>query len=397
MARRTRDVFMALFFLVFSSTAWCGSISGLNGIGTVIEDNAGIARGMGGAGIADTGGLNMIQSNPALGSTFKKPVYGLGIVYDWTHTYTGGPESYTTGTSNPTLIRFVLPLFGKASFAWGLSPYSRTNAKVQLDSKPGDIYTDTMTSSGGINITNFEISGTMKSVSAGFAMNYYFGSIEEKWLRDFHDADGLNNTTDSMRKEYSGYGMSLGVLARLPRQTTVGLGYTTGSSLDRNVFIQPGFSTNSDVELGKGRAHIPSSWRIGITKDFSKKLIVSADLSRAGWEKSARGDEEKRMYSDAYMFGAGLRYTPSLSPVAGYLSTMPLSVGFRMGNLYYKSYPKVNTIEERAVTIGVGFPFKEKSGSLIVSYEIGTRGDKSRNGWDETFMKIGFTLVGVIK
>ena len=69
----------------------------------------------------------------------------------------------------------------------------------------------------------------------------------------------------------------------------------------------------------------------------------------------------------------------------------------KFGTLYYKSYPEVNSVFERAVTAGIEFPFKENVGSIMTSFELGTRGDKDRNGWDETYMSIGIMLIGVIK
>ena len=47
--------------------------------------------------------------------------------------------------------------------------------------------------------------------------------------------------------------------------------------------------------------------------------------------------------------------------------------------------------------MGIEFPFKEDLASLITSFEFGTRGDKGKNGWDETYMGIEFLLIGTIK
>jgi len=65
--------------------------------------------------------------------------------------------------------------------------------------------------------------------------------------------------------------------------------------------------------------------------------------------------------------------------------------------LYYKSYPQIADLTEKAVTLGFEFPFKKNAGSLFTSFEMGTRGDKSKNGWDETFMNVGVSIIGKIK
>jgi hypothetical protein len=280
---------------------------------------------------------------------------------------------------------------------WGLAPFTRADAKIEIPGQPGDTFTDTMTSSGGVNVTSFELATKYKMIGVGAALNYYFGSAQEEWLRDFHDVEGVSNTTNYLRKQYGGYGATIGILARLPRNTSVGIGYTTSTSLDVSIRLRPGYSTNTELLLEKDKADIPASWRLGVSSKLSRKLSAAADLSLAGWTNAARTEKEKLMYNDAFSLGAGVRYVPSAMQTAKYLSTIPLSVGFRMGTLYYKSYPKVNSIREAALTLGIEFPFMNGAGGLITSWEIGKRGDKQKNGWDDTFVNVGLSLAGGIK
>ena len=334
----------------------------MNGIGAVVGDNIGISRGMGGAGIADDNGWNMLLSNPAVSSTFRKPAYGIGLLYSRSNVSTGTAGSYTHGGTTPTMVRFVLPLFQKIGLAWELAPFTRTDGVVQLTGNTGDTWTDTVKSTGGINMSSFEFSGSLKGVSAGIGFNYYFGSIEETWLRDFHDAEDMVNTTDYIRKEFTGYGITSGIIVRPSKKTSVGFGYTTGTSLDRSVYLRHSTSSK-EIFLENGNRDIPARWRVGVSTDISRRLTAAADFSRATWAEAARTDKEKQQYQNTYTLGAGIRYIPALNSTASYLSTMPLSLGFRMGTQYYKSYPNVKSIPERAITLGLEFPFKEKSGS----------------------------------
>jgi hypothetical protein len=167
--------------------------------------------------------------------------------------------------------------------------------------------------------------------------------------------------------------------------------------MDVSVHLKPGNQDNQDILVEKGAADLPASYRLGVAAELSSRLSDAADLTRSEWSNAARTDHEKSMYNDTYSFGAGIRFVPSTSPIAGYLSTIPLSAGFRIGTLYYKSFPKIESLREIAITFGVEIPFKNGSGGLITSYEIGKRGDANSNGWDETFVKIGVSLAGVIK
>ncbi|MHB9029232.1 MAG: outer membrane protein transport protein [Candidatus Latescibacterota bacterium] len=387
-----------VIMLISAAAAWCaGTPYGANGLGTYMEDNTGRSRGMGGSGAASLDGLSLLRSNPALLSTFDRPFYGIGMLYTRSSTATGKSGTLTFARTDPSLIRFVLPMGGKVFFGWGVAPFTRADAKMEIPVQPGDTFTDTMTSSGGVNVTSFELAAKYKMISAGTALNYYFGSAQEEWRRDFHGAENVNNSTDYLRKQYGGYGATVGILARLPRDTSVGIGYTTPTSMDVSIHVRPGNSTNTELLQEKVKADLPGNWRLGVASRLSRQFSVSADFTRAEWSKAARTDKEKRMYNDTYTFGAGVRYIPSTSPTAKYLSTIPLSAGFRMGSLYYKSYPKVDAVREAALTFGVEFPFMNGAGGLITSWEIGKRGDKAKNGWDETFFNIGISLAGGIK
>ncbi len=388
-----------VILLASSAVAWgAGSPYGANGMGLMVEDMMGRARGMGGAGVANADGLSMLRSNPALLATFERPVYGFGMVYNRASTATERSGSFAFARTDPTLVRFVLPLRGKLFLGWGIAPFSRADAKIELPPvSEDDSFTDTMTSSGGVNVTSFEIAAKYKMFGAGASMNYYFGSIEEAWLRDFHGASDMNNTTDFMRKQYGGYGVTAGVFARLPLNAAIGLGYSTPTTMDVNVYLHPGNRDNPEQFLEKTESDIPARWRLGATTQLSERFSAAADFSRAEWAKAARTDKERLMYNNTYSLGVGVRYAPSTRPTSGYLSTIPLSAGVRTGTLYYKSYPKINAVRETAVTLGVELPFHNGFGGLITSWEIGKRGSKDDNGWDDTFFNVGFSLVGGIR
>ena len=376
--------------------AYPGTPSSANGIGTLVPDDSGRARGMGGAGIAVDDGKSFLMGNPALISSFKKPSYGFSVSYDRVNTGLSTGGSTTCARTDPTIIRFVLPLYRGIALGWGLTPYSKTDVKLQVPVPDGAIYTDTMNSTGGINLSSFQLAASFLSFRAGAAINYYFGEIKEEWTRDFAGAEGINNSTEYIKKNYKGYGTTVGVLARFS-SLSLGAGYTTRSSLDETKFMQPAGESMSDIPILTDTVRLPSTIRLGAMMDVSKQLSAALDFSRSGWSDAARTDREKEMYEDTWMIGGGIRYIPSVSPTAGYMSGIPLSLGFRYGTLYYKSYPKINTIREMSLTLGIELPFVNKSGGLISTYEIGKRGDTDSNGWDETFFKIGVSLAGTIK
>jgi len=389
-------LFVGCVFVVLSTAAFAGTPSSANGIGMLVPDDSGRSRGMGGAGIAVDDGKNLLQGNPALISSFKNPSYGFGVTYDRVSTNISSGAKSTFARTDPTVIRFVLPLYRGIALGWGLTPYSETDVKLELPSTDGAIYTDTISSSGGINLSSFQLAASFLSIRAGAAVNYYFGEIKEEWIRDFNGAEGINNSSEYIKKQYHGYGATVGVLAKFSK-VSLGAGYTTQSSLDEIKHMQPSGENMSDISIENGTVRLPSTIRLGAAMDISRRLSAALDYSRSGWSDAARTDREKRMYEDTWTIGGGIRFIPSVSPIADYMSGIPLSLGFHYGTLYYKSFPKIDTVREASLTLGIELPFVNKSGGLITSYEIGKRGDTDSNGWDETFFRVGVSLAGTIK
>ncbi len=383
-------------FGVLTTAAHAGTPSSANGIGMLIPDDSGRSRGMGGAGIAVDDGKNLIQGNPALISSFKDASYGIGVTYDRVSTNPSTGAKTNFARTEPTIIRFVLPLYRGIALGWGLTPYSRTDVKLELPSPDGATYTDTMNSTGGINLSSFQLAASFLSFRAGAAVNYYFGEIKEEWIRDFKGAEDINNSTEYIKKRYRGYGATVGVLAKFSN-ISLGAGYTTQSSLDETKFMQPSGESMADIPLQNDTLRLPSTIRLGAAMNISKRLSAALDYSRSGWSDAARTDREKMMYEDTWAIGGGIRFTPSVSSIASYTSGIPMSIGFRYGTMYYKSFPKIDTVREASLTLGIELPFVNKSGGLITSYEIGKRGDADSNGWDETFFRVGVSLAGTIK
>ncbi len=394
----TALITVAFFSLVSSGS--CGSPYAANGIGNVIADDYGRSRGMGGAGIADSNEMNMLRDNPALIAAFDKYSFSYSLIHSNIKTNLTGKDSYTFRKTIPNMIKVVLPLSKYFVVGWGLSPYSKTDTNLMIeDTQNGIRVNDKVSSSGGINVSSATIAGSFKDIiKFGISFNYNFGMIQEDWERSFPDnGEEFKDTVYYIKRKYKGYSKSIGVLAHITRNITLGAGYTTKEDMSLNTYAISGFLTNPDRLLSDKTISLPSSWRFGIFSDFSERLKAGIDISLVQWENAARKPVEKEMYNDTYRFGAGIRFIPSTRTNAFYIYKLPLSLGFRVGTLYYKSYPKINTISEKAVTFGIELPFKNNLGSIITSIEYGTRGNNNINGWEENIISVGIALIGRIK
>lgn len=384
--------------MLFSGEAFCGSPYSAGGLGFIMPDDTGISRSIGGAGVAVGEGVNMIRGNPALIGTFTSSSYAIATLYDRIQTDIGGTDNPIHAKYNLSLVKFVLPVWRGVVMSWGLSPYSRTDVKLRVTAKPDDIFRDEMASSGGINVSTISLALSIrKRVYFGAGLNYYFGAIAENWKRTFPDNPDMHGTTDYLKKKYRGYSGTAGILFKPLQRTYVGVGYTSEADLDLNAVLQPGDPLVPEVPAPSRNLKLPGALRVGVSSYISEHLMAACDFSMEQWESAAQTKKEKTMYIDSWKIGGGLRFIPSTRINAPFLMKLPLSVGFRAGRLYYKSYPEIDTVTEKAVTFGVEIPVGGGVGRLYNAFELGFRGDKGSNGWEETFFSYSLSLVGVIK
>lgn len=375
-----------------------GSPYEANGFGTIIPDNTGKSRSLGSAGIALGDGTNMMRGNPALLGTFTRHSYSVSMLYDRATMFMDGIDQPSYAKSKPNLLKFVIP-FGRGIVAsWGLSPYSRTDVTIGINPEPGNNYSDKVKTSGGINISTLGIAGSIKQkLYFGAALNYHFGTNEENWTRTFDSDSDLQGRTNYLKKKYKGYSTTFGILANPYKSMSVGFGYTTQTDLEMNVMVRSGNLLDPEIPFTGRNTKLPSVLRMGVSSQFGRRLTAVFDYSFEQWEDIAETAKEKLMYNNSYQFGGGLRFVPSTRINAPFYMKLPLSAGFKYRTLYYKSYPKIDTVSERAVTLGLEMPLKKRIGTLTSSLEYGVRGDKSKNGWDETYLSFELSLVGMIR
>jgi hypothetical protein len=396
----TKSVTMLVFAAVVMASAgvsFAGSPYSAGGLGLMLADDSGISRSMGGAGIAVADVGNMMRGNPALLGTFATPAYSIGARYLHSETDMGSGDNPLYARLNLDLLKFVFPVWRGVVVSWGLSPYSLTDVHLDLPEEASAIYDDTMKRTGGISVSTAGISFSLKQrVYFGAALNYSFGSIEENWTRVFSDST-MHDKTDYLNKKYHGYSQTLGILVRPLDRTYIGVGFTTRTDCKMSAVLHPNNDRDVTIPAYARHMRLPSELRVGVSSHLGERFLAAVDYSTAQWEKAATTDREGMMYANSYQISGGLRFAPTTRLNTPLLKSIPLSIGFRHGRLYYKSFPKIDDVTETAVSFGVEIPIGKETGRLFNSFEYGVRGSKSSNGWRETFFGYGISLVGVIK
>lgn len=383
-------------FFIFSGHGYCGTPYSANGIGSLLNDNAGRAMGMGGVGVANDDGESILRDNPALIAGAKKNILALSVVYSKTKTMMGNDGDFTYSKSLPSAFKIVLPIYKGIVLGWGLYPYSRTDINMLFKGSQDGIQTrDEVSSTGGVNVSSASVAGSFRNyVRVGFAFNYNFGMISENWERTFPSDSLLTSSYYQLKRKFGGYSKSVGVVANVTKWMALGAGYTTKSEMDQRITVHTGTISDPEKILTTVTTVLPETWRTGVMLKFGEKFSAGSDIAYAGWEKAARTAKEKQLYNNTIKIGTGIRYNPTPRFSDAYYKKIPVSIGFSYGSLYYKSYPVIDTITEKSVTLGVEFPLRNNAGSILTSLEYGKRGDKSKNGWDENFMCFGISFIG---
>jgi hypothetical protein len=373
-----------------------GPINSANGFGATIPDDYGRAMGVGGAGVADTGSIGMLVSNPALLTTFPTHTYVLGTVYDRSTASYGGIEQADYAKLNGGVFRLVFPVVHGLTVGWGLSPLTLTDASIGF---AGDTWDDTVKTTGGLTMSSFGAGVSLwDRVRLGATFNYTFGMIQEEWSRVFDDPETYGSLVTLARKKHKGYGTSFGIIISLPAGMSVGGGYTTKTELTRSSYVRPGSYSNEERLTGTDTANLPARWRVGLASRIGERFTAMLDYEAADWEGAAESAAETALYANSSRIGGGIRYVPSTSTIRrSYLRSLPLSLGARYGVLPYRSYPSREDVVERSISAGIDFPIKDELGVIVTTFEFGERGDKGTNGWEESFLRVGVTLIGRIK
>ena len=137
--RETAVFVLLLMILGMPESAMCGSPYSANGFGVIIPDNFGISKSLGSSGVAIGEAANMMRGNPAVFATYVRPAYSIAALYEKRNTDIGGKDNPINAKTNFNLIKFVLPVYKGIVVSWGLSPYSRSDVKIGMESTSGEI------------------------------------------------------------------------------------------------------------------------------------------------------------------------------------------------------------------------------------------------------------------
>jgi hypothetical protein len=284
--------------------------------------------------------------------------------------------------------------------AYGIMPFSNIGYNLRtfqtVESDESYVFTDWV-GTGGLNKVFYLLGLKLsKNFSLGGEVSYLNGSLVEsqkKWAVVESD----NPTYYLSNSRYSGftYKGAFQFTANLDKKgtnVTIGGIFSPLQKLrgKSNVIIDQQYGTNyvDSMYYHSGSAtpiNLPLTYGAGVGFRWKGKYLLAADYERANW--SVNPDKS---YVDQQIYSFGLEKVPQNS--LKYFDRCSYRVGFRYDSGYIRT--KGYTIDDKRISIGMGFPVQKTASMLNFTLEAGQKGTTQMGLIQERYIKmtVAFSL-----
>ncbi|MBR5908049.1 MAG: hypothetical protein IKZ50_06640 [Bacteroidales bacterium] len=381
----------------------------LYGVGDLYNNSSAINLGMGGIGmgIRDNRFINYkniasLTQRDTLSFMMDIGVVGRNMYLKDRNTH----SAYNTGNINN--FAFSFPIKNKASFIFGLTPYSSVGYKfksveddVNLINKYGYI---SYYKYGNGNINQIFFGGAMnviKNVSVGATAVYYFGNLTNHSNVAFSET-AIRTVETGWKHKPHGWSAEFAAQASFPMPMenttlTVGATYRMKSTLygsqSRYAYAYDGTIKDTIMDTPvKEHLKIPGKFSTGIALSKQDKWTIGLDYERQDWSKTTFKNTPGVGFDSqtASSIKIGGEFTPSRYDIRYYYKRCSYRAGFH----YDKTYVRLDgkSINQMGFTIGASFPIYRLNNSINVAVDFGQRGSKTGNLVRENYINFIVSL-----
>ncbi len=398
------------------------------GLGSLIDGNNAVLKGMGGitSGYANPYRANI--SNPASYSALERTVFEVGATASKrsvTGIVNGNKESYQTGTVTINYMHLGIPIGKKGGLSFGLQPYSHVYYALADTIKGGtnpllpDDVLRSYTGDGGINDAFMGGSYRYKNLSLGFNVGYLFGTIRNSnRLNPETSVDPRNGGYSNNRAYYSDFSSytrvgglhwkgGLQYEAKLDSTHKLRFGATLATSQKLNQqFSEYQISsfpfedtlvrdTLFQITDAKGKLTLPMSYSIGVVLTGSNRWSIGIDYSVTQWsdfQSDLNAQMNTGIAKSAYRFSIGGEYSPDPTSLKKYFSRAT----YRLGGYYGASHLELNntSIPYYGITAGLSLPFRRSLSQIHFALDAGVLGTTENSLTRHNYLRftIGLSL-----
>ncbi len=374
-------------------------------------------RSMAGMGaVPDSIHLNI--QNPAMYSNLKLTNFSIGGTFAATKLITNEQNEKAQRTTLDYLA-VGLPL-KKFGIGFGLIPYSSVGYNIQSSTIDNTIQTiNYYKGNGSLNKVfvglGFQIS---KKLSFGVDAQYNFGKITTSNIALRYVNVATNGTPIYEQVQYgsieantssaSGINFNTGLSFKSKFHKDISIfssvTYSPEATLKfnntRNIGLVQGANGINIVGVGEPtvidvpntKIKLPSKFTIGIGIGDTKKWIIGSEVTFQNNSNFGNrfNDITNVSYENATRYTLGGYYIPNFKSFSSYYKRVVYRGGFRYENTGLVIENK--SIQDAALTLGLGMPLRGTFSNLNIGFEVGNRGTKASGLVREHYMNFSIGL-----
>jgi len=374
-------------------------------------------RSMAGMGtVPDSIHLNI--QNPAMYSNLKLTNFSIGGTFAATKLITNEQNEKAQRTTLDYLA-VGLPL-KKFGIGFGLIPYSSVGYNIQSSTIDNTIQTiNYYKGNGSLNKVfvglGFQIS---KKLSFGVDAQYNFGKITTSNIALRYVNVATNGTPIYEQVQYGSIGANTSSASGINFNT--GLSFKSKFNKDISIFSSVTYSPEATLKfnntrniglvqganginiLGVGeptvidvpntKIKLPSKFTIGLGIGNTKKWIIGSEVTFQNNSNFGNrfNDITNVSYENATRYTLGGYYIPNYNSFSSYFKRVVYRGGFRYENTGLIIENK--SIQDAALTLGLGMPLRGTFSNLNIGFEVGNRGTKASGLVREHYMNFSIGL-----
>lgn len=288
------------------------------------------------------------------------------------------------------LAQVVIPAWRNSAIALGYYQFVDFDTDLEATVEfQGDTLPVQLESTGGISVLAPAIAYALDpSTQVGVSLDVYLGSREIVRVVDVGTVTpGAVTASDSLRRDFSGLGATLGVERSIGSRVRLGAAYRFRPVVESEI-IQ---AQDRDLEGIGTDFDLPHELMLGATWQASRGLYATAAARAASWSSFDTGALEDVSYGDALELGGGIEYAPAETRAWIFGPQAPVRAGYRWRRLPLEI--RGEAVREWTGSVGYGRTMGATARSgLDVVLEFGRRGSLSDHGLEESFLRFGFAF-----
>ncbi|WP_269226487.1 hypothetical protein [Flavobacterium eburneipallidum] len=334
----------------------------------------------------------------------------------WTSFTIGGSSNFTNlksgdekGSAKKVTLDYLalgIPLSKKFGGAFGLIPYSSVGYRISNENPISSEVSKRFNGWGGLNRVFLGFGyKVLPNLNVGVNAFYNFGQIQSNSLEYIED-QGIGSRELNV-SNLSGMNFNFGMTykAKFNEKLSVftSLYYSPGSTLKsentRNVAIVD-YNSQFDLsiidisedELSNNELKLPKKLSFGAGIGDSKKWLLGAEVAVQGIGQlnSNYNTIANLSYERGQKYSIGGYYIPNSNPFASYFQR----ITYRGGLRYEKTGLVINSnsINDAAVTFGMGLPITGSLSNFNLGLEYGKKGTTSDNLVQENYFTVSLSF-----